>query len=75
MLFYTSAYLFTESQNTSLCWAGAYPIVFLLYFALVGGMALGGKKKMNKSRFGVCCGILLKEVVNQSRNITYAVLL
>lgn len=45
MLFYTSAYLFTESQNTSLCWAGAYPIVFLLYFALVGGMALGGKKK------------------------------
>lgn len=49
MLFYTSAYLFTESQNTSLCWAGAYPIVFLLYFALVSGMALGGKKKNKKN--------------------------
>lgn len=50
MLFYTSAYLFTESQNTSLCWAGAYPIVFLLYFALVSGMALGEKKKKEQKQ-------------------------
>lgn len=53
MLFYTSAYLFTESQNTSLCWAGAYPIVFLLYFALVSEMALGEKKKKQKQIWGM----------------------
>lgn len=71
MFFNTSTYFFTESQNTSLSWTGAYPLVFLLYFPCLVEWPLGVKK--NKSNFRAYCEILLKEM-NQSRSITCAIL-